>query len=73
MIRLITRLIETIRRGVNTMSQSTDNLTAAVAANTTAINALIAKLPSPADTAAVDAATTQLTANNAALVAATPA
>lgn len=55
------------------MSQSTDNLTAAVAANTTAINALIAKLPSPADTAAVDAATTQLTANNAALVAATPA
>lgn len=72
MINLILKLIRTIRIGDEKMSASTDALTAAVQANTTATNNLTVALSKPADISVVDAATTQITANTAAIVAATP-
>lgn len=82
MFGLIFRLIDSIHKlsinikeGAKIMSASTDALTAAVSANTTAVNNAVAALgnvTNPADVAAVTVATTQIAANTAALVAATP-
>lgn len=51
---------------------NTEALTAAVAANTTATDAAVTDLKGDTTQAAVDAATTQITANTDALTAATP-
>lgn len=74
MIRLLIKLIRTIKIGDDKMSASTDALTAAVQANTVAVNNAVSALGNgnPGDAAAIAAATTQIESNTAALVAATP-
>lgn len=74
MIRLLIKLIRTIKNGDNKMSAATDALTAAVIANTTAVNNAVAALSNGgANDALIQAAATQINTNTQALATATPA
>ena len=68
----IDQQIRDLERKLYDMSVEVSKLTAAVAANTEATTAAVAVLKDPTGQEAVDAATTQVEANTAELVSATP-